>query len=214
MTQTVTLFTEFAPAERVSDEKIEVQNQYFLDIPLLHQIFDAVPDIILILNEHRQIVFANSALSKALGLKEVREAYGLRPGELLNCAHAYKNAAGCGTTEFCKNCGAVQAILLSLQGQTAIRECRITQQSGEALDLQVSTNPITVNDEQFLVFALKDISDQKRRRTLERIFFHDLLNMVGGLQGFTEFLREVHQNGQLNSVELDYILDSVHKCLY
>jgi signal transduction histidine kinase len=37
---------------------------------------------------------------------------------------------------------------------------------------------------------LKDISDEKRRRVLERVFFHDVLNTAGGIQGLSEFLLE------------------------
>jgi signal transduction histidine kinase len=36
---------------------------------------------------------------------------------------------------------------------------------------------------------LQDISDEKRRAALERIFFHDLLNSVGGLNGLLTILK-------------------------
>jgi len=188
MTETTTLPTKFAPAERVSGDIIQMQSRYFLDAPLLHRLFDAIPDIVLILNQQRQIVFANQALLKALGLNRVDPVLGQRPGEALGCLHAFETEGGCGTTEFCKTCGAVQAILSSLKGREAIKECRITQESGEALDLQVWATPLNLNDEQFSVFALKDISHEKRRRALERIFFHDILNAASGVRGFAELL--------------------------
>jgi signal transduction histidine kinase len=37
---------------------------------------------------------------------------------------------------------------------------------------------------------LQDISDLKRREALERVFFHDLLNSVGGLNGLLTILKE------------------------
>ena len=43
---------------------------------------------------------------------------------------------------------------------------------------------------QFYVLILQDISDIKRRAALERIFFHDLLNSVGGLNGLLTLLKE------------------------
>ncbi|MEW5958549.1 MAG: ATP-binding protein [Chloroflexota bacterium] len=188
MADTTRLPTKFAPAERASTDKIRAQAQYFLDVPLLHQLFDAIPDIVLILNEQRQIIFANSALLKVLGLDSKYSVLGLRPGEALGCTHAFETEGGCGTTEFCKTCGAVQAILSSLQGREAIKECRITQKSGEALDLQVWATPINLDGEQFSVFAVKDISHEKRRRALERVFFHDILNAASGVRGFAELL--------------------------
>jgi signal transduction histidine kinase len=49
---------------------------------------------------------------------------------------------------------------------------------------------LTYRGEQFIIFALADISDEKRRQALERIFFHDILNLAGGIRGFTEVLDE------------------------
>jgi signal transduction histidine kinase len=40
----------------------------------------------------------------------------------------------------------------------------------------------------YLVVTVRDISDQKRRRSLERIFFHDILNTAGSLSGYAELL--------------------------
>jgi signal transduction histidine kinase len=37
---------------------------------------------------------------------------------------------------------------------------------------------------------VQDISHEKRRKALERTFFHDVLNTVGGLRGFAELLLE------------------------
>jgi signal transduction histidine kinase len=54
-----------------------------------------------------------------------------------------------------------------------------------ALDLRVWATRIQLG-EPYTVFALLDISDEKRRAVLERIFFHDLLNVVSGLSGLIE----------------------------
>jgi signal transduction histidine kinase len=188
MTETTSLPTQFAPAERVTGDIIQMQSRYFLDAPLLHRLFDAIPDIVLVLNQQRQIVFANRALLEALDLDGIDTVLGQRPGEALGCLHAFETEGGCGTTEFCKTCGAVQAILSSLKGQEAIEECRISRDTGEALDLQVWATPLHLNGEQFSLFAVKDISHEKRRRALERIFFHDILNAASGVRGFAELL--------------------------
>ena len=204
MTKTTKLPTKFAPAERASAGEIRSQAQYFLDAPLLNRLFDAIPDIVLILNQQRQIVFANGAVLTSLGLDSQDSVLGLRPGEALGCVHAFETEGGCGTTEFCQTCGAVHAILSSLKGHEDIKECRITQQSGEALDLRVWTTPLDVEGEQFSVFAIKDISHEKRRRALERIFFHDILNAASGVRGFAELLTIV------SSEELELVKTSLY----
>lgn len=182
--------TQFAPAERASQVEISQQTHAILNLPLLEQLFNAVPDIVLIVNQQRQIVFANHNLLKLLSLEKIEIILGLRPGEALGCVHAFEAPGGCGTSEFCKTCGAVQALLSSLRGQETVQECRITLFGGEALDLQVWATPLKVEDQLFSIFAIKDISHEKRRRVLEHIFFHDLLNMAGGMRGFAALLKE------------------------
>jgi signal transduction histidine kinase len=84
----------------------------------------------------------------------------------------------------------VQVILASLKGTTAVQECRITRTDGTALDFQVWATPLVLEGQVFSMFALKDISAEKRRDALERIFFHDVLNTAGALMGFAEMLMD------------------------
>jgi len=185
--------TEFAPAERIPKDAVQSQSQLFLDSPLACQLLSSVPDILLVLNKQRQIVFANRALYDLLGLKETDtdKVLGRRQGEVLSCVHAFESEGGCGTTKFCSACGAMRAILSSHKMTEDVQECRITQdQSGEALDLRVWARPIKLEGELFTAFSVVDIRHEKRRQALERIFFHDVLNTAGGLKGSVELLRD------------------------
>lgn len=195
---TAKLHTEFAPAERASTEEIIAQSKYFQNTSLLKTLLAAIPNVFVILNEHRQIVFTNRTLLNWLGLESEEALLGLRPGEAVSCVHASENDAGCGTTEFCRTCGAVQAILSSLQGAESVQECRITQKDGAALDLRVWATPLEIDGRRLTTFAIQDISHEKRRAVLERIFFHDILNTAGGILGFAEIL----EDGEFGSPEL------------
>ena len=180
--------TLFAPSPRRPREEAVLR---FNDIgrnPLVRQLLDAVSEACVILNRERQIVFANEALTQLLKAKDPLVLCGLRPGEALHCVHALERHEGCGTTEFCRTCGAVNAILRSQAGAVDVQECRISQADGNALDLRVKARPISINGEEYTLFSAIDISDEKRRKALERIFFHDLLNTAGALDGFSELL--------------------------
>lgn len=179
-----------APTERAPEEIIQEQSAVFRQHPFLSTLLDAVPDIFLIVNRQRQIVFANQTITQFMGLKDSDFINGLRPGEALHCAHASHAPDGCGTAEFCKTCGATKAIMSGLRGQQTVEECRITQENGDALDLRVWATPFRLDREDYLVFTIKDISDEKRRRALERIFFHDILNTAGVLKGFADLLQD------------------------
>lgn len=188
--QNVAAFSQFAPAQRASTIELKKQVGFFADEELLNRLFNGVPDVYLILNEQRQIIFANKAIVELLNVPDKHSLYGLRPGEALDCAHAVENIGGCGTTEFCKMCGAVNAILSSLRGKETINECRITQRNGNALDLRVRATPLDIGGQRFTTFAVSDIGHEKRRKTLERLFFHDILNTAGGLRGISELLQD------------------------
>ena len=184
--------TCFAPAARAPQGDVERQFA-ILSCHELPAVLNAIPVIAMVLNDCRQVVFGNRKFADAIGVDDIREALGKRPGEAFRCVHAAKAPGGCGTGEFCAHCGAVRSILFGLAGRQNIQECNINREEGgkvEALDLLVSSSPFSLDDERFLIFSITDVSHEKRRRALERIFFHDMLNTVGGLQGLMEFLAD------------------------
>ena len=182
--------TQYAPAERASLEELQNSIQELSNDARLKALVDAVPNILIVLNKQRQTVFYNAALLDLLESEDGSEAYGQRPGELVGCIHASEMAGGCGTTEFCSTCGAVNAILTSLEGTRNIQTCRIMLKNGGALDLRVWATPYQGEDQIYSIFTVVDISHEQRRRALERIFFHDVLNTAGGLRGFAELMQD------------------------
>ncbi|MCX7671616.1 MAG: PAS domain-containing sensor histidine kinase [Anaerolineae bacterium] len=184
--------TEFAPAERAQPHEVAAQATRFLETSAdLQTILDAVPDVVLMLNRHRQIIFANRSTTFLLN-RGFAEVLGLRPGEALNCIHAYESQGGCGTTAFCSTCGAVRAILASQRGLTDVQECRIlVRDSSDALDLRVWAVPYQAGGEKLTIFTVQDIRDEKRRLALERIFFHDVLNTAGTISFALQLMTEM-----------------------
>lgn len=183
------LFDFYPLNERTSEEELQREIRYFIDHPEQFSILDTLPDAIVILDQHRQITYANRALLNIYKEMTPEEIYGLRLGELINCAHKEDIPNGCGTSKRCALCGANQAILSGLQGSKAEEECRITiQDSARALDLRIHCTPFSFLNKPFTMVLIKDIADEKRRKALEQIFFHDILNTAGGLQGYAEML--------------------------
>jgi hypothetical protein len=182
------LHTDYAAAERISDFAIQEQKNHFTKNPLITNIFNTVPTLILVLNRERQIIYCNNIISDYIGDAPIQSILGLRPGELLNCVHAFETDGGCGTTEFCRACGAVNSILNSQLGRADSQDCRIQTKNLEALDLKVYATPFNIDNYKYTIFAITDISDEKRRKSLEQIFYHDILNIAGGLKGLGEQL--------------------------
>jgi signal transduction histidine kinase len=184
MTTKITDLGARAPDKAIQDDNKNMRMQTFI-----HHLVDAIPDVFLILNEQRQVVFANDATLQLLGSQDKATLLGQRPGEMLACEHANNDTGGCGTTEACKVCGAFRAINNSLNGSVSIEECRIATEDGDALDFRVWATPLKFRGRDLSVFTLKDISDEKRRRVLEKTFFHDIMNTASIAYTYTEILK-------------------------
>ncbi len=202
-------FTLFAPAERIAPEQIAIEAPAVQAALELQPLLDAVPNVLLVLNRFRQVIYSNQALLDLLQIDDPTQIYGLRPGEVLQCGHAFEESGGCGTAEACSTCGAVQAILLGLSGKAAVKECRITTRSGSALDLRVWAKPLHVNGEVCTVFAIADISDEKRRDILERIFLHDMHNTAALVLSYTDLMQDLESFPQVEQAQLKQQLHQI-----
>lgn len=151
-------------------------------------LMDALPDILVAVNASRQIVFANQAAVEFFQVQSASELWGRRPGEAAGCIHSAETPGGCGTSEACQVCGAFRAIVQGLNGDSPIEECRMLIGGGTPLDLRVWARPFDLAGERFAFLSFQDISNEKRRSVLEKIFLHDLMNTAGGLQSVSELL--------------------------
>lgn len=188
--------TFFAPAERDPKEDLMKGSGDFGNLYSLREVVNAIPMVAAILNDKRQILFCNHTLLSAVGKEGVSAIVGQRLGEAFQCIYSKEMPGGCGTSEHCKFCGAVNAILESQETQApCTRECcLVTKVNNETVDMnfRITATPFELKDKKYVVLAMEDISDEKRRKALERIFFHDVINIAGGVQGFMDFLKEGH----------------------
>ncbi len=178
------------PQDRLTIEDVRGQSARLDFDGLGLNVLEELPTPMVLVNRTHQIVFANRAL-RAMVEDDVEAFLGLRPGEAWGCENAGLAKGGCGCAEACSTCGAVEAIMGGLRGVSTTSECRITRYCAdgfEALDLRVFGHPMPIGAERFALVHLADISAEKRRQNLEKIFFHDILNVVGSIRGFSEIL--------------------------
>jgi signal transduction histidine kinase len=80
-------------------------------------------------------------------------------------------------------------------------ECTIVSENDngtETYEFGIVVNPFKAFDNQYYIMSLFDISDSKRRLFLEKIFFHDILNKVGSLNGFLQLIQSVSDPAKLD----------------
>jgi len=179
-----------APLERASMEEVQRQHALVADSEATRGLLEDLPFIALIVNAYRQIVYANRAAATMLRIPSAEFALGRRFGEAVACRHSLELESGCGTTEYCLTCGVATALLATeTTDAPASRECRITSQAlGRDLDLRLWTRRFHAAGETFTLVTLMDISGEKRRAALERVFFHDVLNTAGAIRGLVGLL--------------------------
>ncbi len=179
-----------APSHRLSRPEALAQLREARTIEKGPISLDAVAMPIADLNEHRQVIFANVAFQEFVGARSLEDLCGGRPGEILGCANA--NGA-CGDSEACEFCGAAQAIRETQRtGRAAVRECNISVGAADrkpAYDLQALTSPFEISGKPYVLISFSDISHQKQRQSLERIFFHDILNTASSFRVYLDLLR-------------------------
>jgi len=179
--------THFAPAERAGQEQVLREADRVTNSPIVDGVLRLSSGLIAVLNAERQILATNTSLLQALGCRDAVEVLGLRMGEALQCVHAGETEGGCGTTEFCATCGAAIAIVSALNTDSPVeRTCALlTQRAGVEtyLFFRVRAVPVIVADTKLLLVFLHDITKQQQWAAIERLFFHDIGNVITGLEG-------------------------------
>jgi signal transduction histidine kinase len=158
----------------------------------LSELLNSMPSAAAILTPERQIIFANTNLVTSLGYKSLESILGSKPGEALHCLHAIENEDMCGISESCKVCGALKA----MKNTQATRKISVSEMRLQAVlggltvnrDFRLTVTPIQMNEKVYMILYINDISHEKRRLVLEKIFFHDVLNKVSSLHGISRIL--------------------------
>jgi len=198
--------TKYASATRSSTENLLKSKISLGKISFLNDIFCSISLASIILDDNRQIVYANDTMLKSVKVESVDDIIGKRYGEAISCRYAFQEEGGCGTTEHCRYCGTVNATLQCQKTKLkTITESRIREKvngSEKFLDIEVTTAPFVHENADYTIFSFTDISDRKRRAIIERMFFHDIMNAAVGVQGFFELFESLNEVEQRSFIQM------------
>lgn len=198
--------TYFAPAQRTERRKFTNQVETISHSPIMDALLKTTAGILLVLNEDRQIVALNHAFLKELGIDNAEEVLGLRLGETLHCVHAFEKPNGCGTTESCLSCGAAIAMMAAIaEDKTQEQVCALLSDKTGTLSntcLLIKAQPIRLEDNRWILIYAQDITRQQFWINLERIFFHDINNVLTSLYGNVQLLEmNLPENDEVRSLK-------------
>ncbi len=151
---------------------------------------DLDPNPLAILDQNRRTVYGNPAARELCRTLDGAQFEGRRIGEILHCIHSVAPQV-CGESPVCQFCGANNAILAGLEGRPRADECRITAHTpagSASLEFAVQSRPVVWKGQKAVFCALRDISNEKRRKVLEQTFFHDILNAARTVHSLSEVL--------------------------
>lgn len=191
--------TYYASAERASFSDIQSSYHSLKSNTLLKMFQEAMPDLSMIVNKHRQLVYANSNLIKFLDIEDNHLPLGERLGNLLNCIHSDDQPSGCGTTLACRFCGVVNAVMESQESaKPIVKEARITammdKEEVTSYDLKIKASPLIFNDEEYTIICINDISDRKRRAFLETSYINDMYGSANELKNVVSSIKKEELN--------------------
>jgi len=169
--------------------------------PVLYTVSETVHEMLFILDHDRRIVFFNRQFAEFAESNQLNPTTGVRPGDIFRCVNALENADVCGETKFCRYCGAYQAITGAVEGDRLLEQCRIKAENGFAYDLNVSTAKLRIGNDMFTLFCVLDVSAEHRKQALEKIFFHDINNLAGGLTLIVDFIDSYAKKDDMNAIK-------------
>jgi len=70
-------------------------------------------------------------------------------------------------------------------------------------DFELNEEFVQVDGEDYWIVTIIDRRDESRRRTLEKVFLHDILNTAGGVQGLSEVMVDAEPH------DMEYLKDTV-----
>jgi signal transduction histidine kinase len=184
--------THYASPERAPRAELESDIRNIGSDPVISGLMNILSGLLAVLNEHRQILAVNDYYLKLLNMDDARKIIGLRPGESINCVHAHELPGGCGTSEYCSSCGAAIAIVSSMASDKPVEQkCAVTvEKNGKRSDLlfKVRAMPVLTNNRRYILLFLNDISKEQRWGAIERLFFHDLKNIIHAILSRSELM--------------------------
>lgn len=175
--------TDFLSGQREDSEKLVKLAERF-NKSMTSGLLESLPVGIVVINKTRQAIYCNGYFRTLASQAGNDLVVGLRPGEALGCIHSAIMPGGCGTSRFCRHCGAARAIIESMDVGGGTEECLMQRRvEGEesSLVLQVTTHSFRFEDHDFILFCALDISHERRVQEVERLLFHKLLNSASGM---------------------------------
>jgi PAS domain-containing protein len=176
----------------------------------LREIFDAIPAMLLIVDDDVRIHHVNATASNGLGL-DIRDVHNKRGGEALHCVHSTDVPEGCGRAPACSDCVIRNSVGMAVQeGKIYRKGARMEFGTGDRkkdLHLLVSAAPFFHDEKRYVLLTIENVSELIQLKNLLPICMHckKIRNDEGYWKDIVEYL-----NAHL---DVDFSHGLCHDCL-
>ncbi len=181
--------THFASPERSSMPELISELEIISKSKIVDAMIRATGSLLAILNKNRQVLMMNETFMKFLGINNPDEAFGLRPGEIVKCIHSDDMEAGCGTSEYCRTCGAVISIISAIESNEPVEEKCVIETDKNALVLKVKTVPLVIDGVKVLLLFADDISEVEYCKAAGNYFYRELKRTLESMKSTIDLLK-------------------------
>jgi len=181
--------THFASPNRSTMPELISELEILSKSKIVEALITTTGGLLAVLNKNWQVLMLNSNFLKMLGISNPDDAFGLRPGELVGCVHSKDMEAGCGTSEYCKTCGAVISMITALETNEPVEEKCIIDTDKNTLVLNVRTVPIIVDGLKVLLLFADDISEKEYCKAANLYMCNELKRYLESMISNIDFLK-------------------------
>jgi hypothetical protein len=129
---------------------------------MLMAAFNALPSLVLVVDEDVRIQDYNTAASELL-MAERKTVLKRRAGEILHCIHSTDVPEGCGNAPSCKNCVVRNSVMEAFQGKRVVRHRARIELLREEKKIEIyaliSAAPFSFQDRPLVLLVIEDISE-------------------------------------------------------
>jgi nitrogen-specific signal transduction histidine kinase len=172
---------QMRPNNKLFSDKIKADRNFLEEKKELIYLSNYVQHSLIILNNDDEILYANKTFLDLLEIESDESLIGTELEEVVNCIDLVKYDPDFNKVEYYKNLDIILSACKISKSEVK-KECTIYLKENKSSEFLVIALPLIISHHNFIILSLIDISETKWKQTIERIFFHDILNSAGALR--------------------------------